>query len=119
MSRAMRWLREHLVLILGILVLAYTFVPIAVVILMSFNQPKSRLVYKFDSFTLQNWLHPCADPSMCHAVVKSIEIGLLATIFATILGSMMAFVLIIAACAATVPALRAVRSDPVGALRVE
>ena len=94
MNRAMRWLREHLVLILGLLVLAYTFVPIAVVILMSFNQPKSRLVYRFDSFTLQNWLHPCADPSMCHAVVKSIEIGLLATIAATILGSMMAFALV-------------------------
>jgi spermidine/putrescine transport system permease protein len=87
-------LREHLVLILGILVLAYTFVPIAVVILMSFNEPKSRLVYKFDSFTLQNWLHPCADPSMCTAVVKSIEIGLLATLFATIIGSMMAFALV-------------------------
>jgi spermidine/putrescine transport system permease protein len=90
----MRWLREHLVLILGILVLAYTFVPIAVVILMSFNQPKSRLVYKFDSFTLQNWLHPCEDPAMCHAVTKSIEIGLLATLFATIIGSMMAFALV-------------------------
>jgi spermidine/putrescine transport system permease protein len=93
-SRATRWLREHLVLMLGILVLAYTFVPIAVVILMSFNQPKSRLVYKFDGFTLQNWLHPCADPSMCHAVGKSIEIGLLATIFATVIGSMMAFALV-------------------------
>jgi spermidine/putrescine transport system permease protein len=93
-NRPMRWLREHLVLILGILVLAYTFVPIAVVVLMSFNEPKSRLVYKFDSFTLQNWLHPCADPSMCHAVGKSIEIGLLATLFATIIGSMMAFALV-------------------------
>ena len=94
MSRAIRWLREHIVLILGLLVLAYTFVPIAVVILMSFNAPKSRLVYKFDSFTLQNWLHPCEDPSMCHAVGKSMEIGLLATLLATIIGSMMAFALV-------------------------
>ena len=90
----MRWLRERMVLILGILVLVYTFVPIAVVVLMSFNQPKSRLVYKFNTFTLDNWLHPCADPSMCDAVRRSLEIGLLATIGATILGTMMAFALV-------------------------
>ena len=70
------------------------FVPIAVVVLMSFNKPDSKLVYKFDAFTLQNWLHPCADPSMCHAVRRSIEIGLLATIVATILGTLMAFALV-------------------------
>jgi spermidine/putrescine transport system permease protein len=89
-----RWLREHLVLILGILVLAYTFVPIAIVVLMSFNEPKSKLVYRFDSFTLQNWLHPCADPSMCQAVGRSIEIGLLATLGATVIGTLAAFALV-------------------------
>ena len=89
-----RWLRSHLVLILGLLVLVYTFIPIAVVVLMSFNQPKSKLIYRFDSFTLQNWLHPCADPSMCHAVSRSIQIGLLATVAATILGTLMAFALV-------------------------
>ena len=51
------------------------FIPIAVVVLMSFNQPKSKLIYKFDAFTLQNWLHPCADPSMCHAVVAASRSG--------------------------------------------
>jgi spermidine/putrescine transport system permease protein len=90
----MRWFRERIVLFLGILVLVYTFIPIAVVVLMSFNQPKSRLVYRFDKFTLDNWLHPCSDPSMCHAVGRSIEIGLLATLVATILGAMMAFALV-------------------------
>jgi spermidine/putrescine transport system permease protein len=33
----MRWLRGRIVLILGILVLVYTFIPIFVVVLMSFN----------------------------------------------------------------------------------
>ena len=33
----MRWLRSHLVLLLGILVLVYTFVPIFIVVMMSFN----------------------------------------------------------------------------------
>ncbi len=90
----MRWIRSNLVLILGLLVLAYTFVPIAIVILMSFNAPDNRLVYQFDSFTLDNWLNPCADPSMCEAVVRSIWIGLAATIGATILGTLAAFALV-------------------------
>jgi len=91
---ALRWVRTNLVLILGLLVLAYTFVPIAIVILMSFNEPDSRLIYKFDGFTLDNWLNPCADPGMCEAVARSIEIGLLTTVVATILGTLMAFALV-------------------------
>ena len=76
----MRWLRKNLVLLLGLLVLVYTFIPIFVVILMSFNDPDSRLIYSFDGFTLHNWLNPCEDPAMCEALGRSIEIGLLATL---------------------------------------
>jgi spermidine/putrescine transport system permease protein len=89
-----RWIREHLVLILGLVVLAYTFVPIAVVVLMSFNDPASRNVYRFDAFTLDNWKDPCAAEGMCAALGKSIEIGLLATLGATILGTLAAFALV-------------------------
>ncbi|WP_426244043.1 ABC transporter permease [Nocardioides sp. LHG3406-4] len=90
----MSWLRRNLVLVLGLVVLVYTFVPIFVVVLMSFNAPRSRNVYSFDGFTLDNWLNPCADPSMCHALVRSVEIGLLATLVATILGTLAAFALV-------------------------
>jgi len=89
-----RWVREHLVLVLGLLVLAYTFVPIAVVVLMSFNDPASRNIYRFDGFTLDNWTDPCAPEGMCSALSKSIEIGLLATLGATILGTLAAFALV-------------------------
>ena len=90
----MNWIRERIVLLLGIAVLVYTFVPIFVVVLMSFNDPASRLVYRFDGFTLHNWLNPCEDPSMCSALVRSVEIGLLATLVATILGTLAAFALV-------------------------
>jgi spermidine/putrescine transport system permease protein len=92
----MRWLRSRIVLFLGILVLVYTFVPIFIVILMSFNKLPSEQskIYKFNAFTLDNWLHPCADPSMCDAVKRSIEIGLLATLCATILGTLAGFALV-------------------------
>ncbi|MGD9959802.1 ABC transporter permease [Nocardioides sp.] len=89
-----RWLRQHLILILGMLVLAYTFVPIVIVVLMSFNAPKSKLVYRFDSFTLDNWLHPCTAEGMCASVGRSMSIGLAATVVATLLGTLMAFALV-------------------------
>ena len=89
-----RWFRDNLVLLLGLAVLAYTFVPIAVVVLMSFNDPSSRNVYQFDGFTLDNWLNPCAPEGMCAAVGRSIEIGLLSTLVATILGTLAAFALV-------------------------
>ncbi len=94
LQRLGRWISKHLVLMGGLLVLVYTFIPIAVVVLMSFNKPNSKLVYKFDAFTLDNWLNPCKDQSMCSALGRSIQIGLLATVVATILGTLMAFALV-------------------------
>jgi len=88
------WVRRHLVLLLGVLVLVYTFVPIAVVVAMSFNTPPSRNVYGFGSFTLDNWLHPCAAEGMCAAVGRSVQISLLATVLATLLGTLAAFALV-------------------------
>ncbi len=92
----MTWLRKHIVLILGLAVLVYTFIPISVVVLMSFNQPPSEQskIYAFNEFTLDNWLNPCADPSMCDALGRSLTIGLAATLVSTILGTLLAFALV-------------------------
>ncbi len=80
---------------LGILVLVYMYIPNMVVALMSFNDSsKARNLYSFQSFTLDNWLHPCAPDGMCQSVLKSIEIGLLATLFSTIIGTLGAFALV-------------------------
>jgi len=95
LARAGRWIRAHLVLGAGLLVLVYMFVPIVVVVLMSFNDPgKSKNVYAFRGFTLHNWSHPCGPAGMCHAVGLSIMIGLLATLVATVIGSMAAFAMV-------------------------
>ena len=94
-QRLRRWVGEHLVMALGLLVLVYTFVPIAVVVLMSFNDSsRSRNVYAFREFTFDNWLHPFAPGGMQGAVILSIEIALLATLLATILGTLAAFALV-------------------------
>ncbi|MFA6298774.1 MAG: ABC transporter permease [Nocardioides sp.] len=91
MSRAGRWLGEHLLLFLGLLVLLYMFVPVFVVILMSFNDPASRNSYTFDGFTLHNWQNICEPYQMCSSLGLSLQIGFFATLGATLLGTLMAF----------------------------
>jgi spermidine/putrescine transport system permease protein len=93
-TRAGKWVSDHLVLGLGLLVLLYLLTPIFVVVLMSFNDPASRISYSFDGFTLDNWRHPCAPNGICESVALSVQIGLLATLFSTLLGTLMAFALV-------------------------
>ena len=94
MSRAGRWVTEHLVLTVGLVVLAYTFAPIVVVVLMSFNEPTARAAYTLDGFTLSNWLDPCEPEGLCSSLVTSLQVGVLATVGATVLGTLMAFALV-------------------------
>jgi spermidine/putrescine transport system permease protein len=89
-----KWLGEHITMIVALLVLFYMMLPVIVVIMMSFNEPASRNSYSFNEFTLENWLHPCAPNGMCESVLLSIEIAFLATLGATILGTLMAFALV-------------------------
>jgi spermidine/putrescine transport system permease protein len=94
-QRVLRWVGDHVVLFLALIVLVYMFLPIVFVLIMSFNNPASRLTYSFDAFTWDNWLHPCSGSAgMCSAVVTSIQIGFLATLGSTILGTLMAFALV-------------------------
>jgi spermidine/putrescine transport system permease protein len=93
-TRAGRWLADHLILLIGLLVLLYMFTPVFVVMLMSFNDPASRNSYSFDGFTLDNWRNICAPFGMCESVVTSLQIGLLATLLATLLGTLMAFAMV-------------------------
>ena len=88
----MRWPREHLVLLYALLALGYLFVPIAYTVAFSFNQAgRSNLTWQ--GFTLDNWRNPCGAPEVCTALGNSLKIGLLATIGATLLGTMIAFAL--------------------------
>lgn len=94
MVRLGRWVSDHLAMTVGLGVLGYMFVPIVVVVLMSFNVPPSRAAYTFGGFTLDNWLQPCAPQGLCDSVVTSLQVGVLATVAATVLGTLMAFALV-------------------------
>ena len=69
---------------------SYLFIPVAYTFAFSFNDSgKSNLIWK--GFTLNNWQNPCGAPQICEALGNSIKIGFLATVFSTILGTMIAF----------------------------
>ncbi len=71
----------------------YLLTPIAYTFAFSFNDAgKSNLVWR--GFTWANWQNPCGAPAVCTSVVNSLEIGLIATVIATVLGTMIAIALV-------------------------
>jgi spermidine/putrescine transport system permease protein len=88
----LRWLSDHLVLIIGIMVLAYMFVPIGYIIALSFNQPSGRSASaQWNSFTWGNWSSICEPQGMCSSLKLSFEVSITATILSTLLGTLLAF----------------------------
>jgi spermidine/putrescine transport system permease protein len=86
--------RRHALDVYALLALGYLFLPIAVVILFSFNHPAGRFNYTWQGFTLDNWLHPFDYPGLGNAVWVSIEIALLSALVSTILGTLIALALV-------------------------
>ena len=80
----MRWVRRHLLPAYAFLAFCYLLLPIAVVILFSFNAPSGRYNYVWEGFTFDNWIHWDAPPGIQDAVIKSLEIGVVSTIAATV-----------------------------------
>ena len=56
-SRALAFARRNLLTLWAILALVYILLPIAVVILFSFNDPPGRFNYTWEQFTFDNWIH--------------------------------------------------------------
>ncbi len=93
-ARAWRWLREHAVNIVAILVVIYLLIPIALILVFSFNNPAGRYNFTWVGFTLKHWAHPFADSELTKALLESIKLALLATVISTIIGTMMAIALV-------------------------
>jgi len=90
----LRFVGRHALGAYAALVFVYLMLPIAVVILFSFNAPTGRFNYVWEGFTLRNWLHWNAVLGIQDALVTSIEVGLLATIVATAIGTLMAMAIV-------------------------
>ena len=55
------------------LVLLYLFLPIFVIVLFSFNDPKGKFNYSWQGFTLENWADPFKYPALTEALKLSIN----------------------------------------------
>ncbi|WP_028814522.1 ABC transporter permease [Streptomyces flavidovirens] len=89
-----RWIRRNLVVIAGLLTLAYMILPNIVVMVFSFNNPKGRFNYAWQEFSLDAWKDPCGVADLCGSLSLSLQIAAWATVGATALGTMIAFALV-------------------------
>jgi spermidine/putrescine transport system permease protein len=89
-----RWIRSNIIAFLGLLVMAYLYIPNLVVAAMSFNiEHGKKTTYQWYEFGFGNWQHICAPAQMCGSVVTSLWIGAVATVVATLIGTLAAFAL--------------------------
>jgi spermidine/putrescine transport system permease protein len=86
--------RRHVLDVYALLALGYLFLPIAIVIVFSFNNPLGRFNYTWSGFTLKNWEHPLAYPGLGSAIRVSLEIAFLSALVSTILGTLIALALV-------------------------
>ena len=87
-------MKRHALTVYALLAVAYLMLPIAVVILFSFNAPKGRFNYVWQGFTLDHWINWDSVLGIRDAVITSIEVGLLATLVATALGTLIALAIV-------------------------
>ena len=76
------------------LALLYLLLPILVIIVFSFNDPRGRFNFIWQKFSLDAWTDPFGVPGLGDAFLTSLEIAALSTIGATILGTITALALV-------------------------
>ncbi len=93
-ARLWRFAKHHSLTVYAMLVFAYLMLPIAVVILFSFNAPAGRFNYVWQGFTFDNWRNWDAVLGLSDAVRRSLEIALLSSLVATVLGTLVALAIV-------------------------
>jgi spermidine/putrescine transport system permease protein len=78
----------------GLLALIYLLLPIAVIVVFSFNHPVGRFNFIWQEFSLDAWKHPFAVQGVQSALKTSLEIAALSTLIATVLGTLTALALV-------------------------
>jgi spermidine/putrescine transport system permease protein len=94
LSRAFVFVRHHLLTAYSIIFFAYLMLPIAVVAVFSFNHPTGKFNYTWQGFTWDNWRYWDGVPGIRSSITLSLEIALLASVIATVLGTMIALALV-------------------------
>ena len=74
--RGLDWLLN----VYGGLALIYLLLPIAVIVVFSFNNPVGRFNFIWQEFSLDAWKHPFAVPGVQDALETSVEIATVSTL---------------------------------------
>jgi spermidine/putrescine transport system permease protein len=93
-TRAWRWVKRNGIVIYGALAIAYMLIPIALIIVFSFNDPAGKFNFTWQGFTLSHWAHPFEISELTDALLLSLRLALLATLISTVLGTMIALALV-------------------------
>jgi spermidine/putrescine transport system permease protein len=94
LSKVWAFVKHHILTVYSILFFVYLLLPIAVVVVFSFNNPPGKFNYTWNEFTWDNWLHWDAVPGIRSSIVLSLQIALIASIVATALGTLIALALV-------------------------
>ncbi len=86
--------REQTLQVFSVLIIVYLMLPLAVIILLSFNKPKGRQNTSWNEFSLDAWTNICRDQTICSAFSTSLKIGILVTVVSTIIGTLISFAII-------------------------
>jgi len=92
-QRAGRWLSRYGLFLYTGLAIIYLMLPIAVMVLFSFNRPVGKSNFAWVEFSLDAWLNPFGALGLQDAVVASLEVAFVSTLVATILGTLVGLAL--------------------------
>jgi len=84
---------KYAIWVYSVMAFIFLLIPIAYTIVFSFNNSRRTNII-WNGFTLDNWLSVCEAQTVCQAFGNSILIGVVATVLATTLGTMIALALV-------------------------
>jgi spermidine/putrescine transport system permease protein len=94
LAAVLGFLRYHVLTVYSLLFFAYLLLPIAIVVVFSFNHPSGKFNYTWQGFTWDNWRYWDGVPGIRAAIILSLEIALIASVIATALGTAIALALV-------------------------
>jgi spermidine/putrescine transport system permease protein len=92
--RGPRGLGDAVLRLVAGIVLIYLFIPIAVIVAFSFNDPAGKFNFTWRGFTLDNWADPFRYPQLTDALKTSLQVAALSTAVAIVLGTLVAVALV-------------------------
>jgi len=93
-STAWAFVKRNVLTVYSLLFFGYLLLPIGIVIAFSFNNPTGRFNYVWQGFTWNNWRYWDGVPGIRSAIFLSLEIGFIASLIATALGTSIALALV-------------------------